>query len=295
VRVPSVLAVLSVAGLVLGACSGGSGSSQGSPATQQSAVAASTTTSTLAPTLDSPAAVAGALTQVERGLRAVSDPNPATLGTAQQRAYETLVAHPEWRTAALALIPADIASAVTSNLDAGVSLDALTSTGPAATTLPSWTIRAPQPEATLLADYHAAEAASGVPWAYLAGIHLIESRLGRIMGPSNAGAQGPMQFEPSTWAEYGQGTNIDDDHDAILAAGRFLAAHGGAANISRALLSYNNDSRYVRAVTDYATVLLAAPAAYDGYYEWQVEFQTASGTFVLPVGYPTQPALRIGG
>jgi hypothetical protein len=235
------------------------------------------------------------LTQAERGLRAVPDPKPVTFGTAQQRAYETLVAHPEWRTATLALIPADIAPTVSSNLDAGVSLDALTSTGPAATTLPSWTIRAPQPEATLLADYHAAEAASGVPWAYLAGIHLIESRLGRIMGPSNVGAQGPMQFEPSTWAEYGQGTNIDDDHDAILAAGRFLAAHGAPGNMSRALLAYNNDARYVRAVTDYATVLLAAPAAYDGYYQWQVEFQTTSGTFVLPVGYPTQPALRIGG
>jgi membrane-bound lytic murein transglycosylase B len=245
--------------------------------------------------LDSPAALAGALTQVERGLRTVGDPNPMALGTAQQRAYETLVAHPEWRAATLAAIPADVAPAVSSNLDAGVSLDALTSTGPAATTLPAWTIRAPQPEATLLADYHAAEAASGVPWAYLAGIHLIESRLGRIMGPSNAGAQGPMQFEPSTWAEYGHGTNIDDDHDAILAAGRFLAAHGAPGNMGGALLGYNNDSRYVRAVTDYATVLLAAPSAYDGYFQWQVEFQTAGGTFVLPVGYPTQPALRVAG
>jgi membrane-bound lytic murein transglycosylase B len=146
-----------------------------------------------------------------------------------------------------------------------------------------------------VADYHAAEAATGVPWAYLAGIHLIESRLGRIKGPSSAGAQGPMQFEPSTWAEYGQGTNIDDDHDAILAAGRFLAAHGAPANMGRALLAYNNDSRYVRAVTDYANVLLAAPAAFDGYYQWQVEFQTATGTYVLPVGYPTQPALRLAG
>ncbi len=286
--------MVAVAAVVFGACSGG-GSNPGAAGPAGSTASAATTPSTRTATLNSPAALAAALTQAERGLRAAADPNPARLGTTQQRAYETLVAHPEWRAATLAAVPADVAPAVTSNLDAGVALDALTSTGPAATTLPAWTIRAPQPAATLLADYHAAEAASGVPWGYLAGIHLIESRLGRIVGPSNAGAQGPMQFEPSTWAQYGQGTNIDDDHDAILAAGRFLAAHGAPANMGRALLAYNNDSRYVRAATDYATVLLAAPNAYDGYYQWQVEFQTAGGTFVLPVGYPTQPPLRVGG
>jgi membrane-bound lytic murein transglycosylase B len=294
VRTPSAVALLGVASLLLGACTGGGGSSPGASGTARSS-STTTTTAARAAALDSPAALAAVFTQAERGLRAVGDQNAATFGIAQQQAYETLVAHPEWRAATLAAIPADVAAAVNSNLDAGVSLNALTSTGPAATTLPAWTIQAPQPEAALLADYHAAEAASGVPWGYLAGIHLIESRLGRIMGPSSAGAQGPMQFEPSTWATYGHGTNIDDDHDAILAAGRLLAAHGAPGDMGRALLAYNNDSRYVRAVTDYATVVLAVPAAYDGYYQWQVEFQTGSGTFVLPVGYPTQPAVRIAG
>jgi membrane-bound lytic murein transglycosylase B len=133
-----------------------------------------------------------------------------------------------------------------------------------------------------------------VPWAYLAAIHLVESRLGRIMGPSGAGAQGPMQFIPSTWAAYGRG-NINDDRDAILAAGRYLAARGGAANIGKALLAYNADTRYVKAVEDYANVLLASPAAFDGYYQWPVFFQTATGTYLLPEGYPRQPAVRRSG
>ena len=115
------------------------------------------------------------------------------------------------------------------------------------------------------------------------------------MGPSSAGAQGPMQFLPSTFAEYGHGGNIDDDHDAILAAARLLATHNGATNINQALLGYNDDQRYAEAVEDYASVLLANPAAFDGYYQWPVVYQTSTGTYVLPEGYPTQPAVRQAG
>jgi membrane-bound lytic murein transglycosylase B len=189
-------------------------------------------------------------------------------------------------------VPADVQNVVASNLDAAVSLDSLTTGGPPATTLPRWTVRAALPEATLLSYYKEAEQASGVPFGYFAGIHLIESRLGRIMGPSSAGAQGPMQFIPATWATFGRGGNINDDHDSILAAGRLLAAHGGGANIARALLSYNNDQRYARAVQDYAGVLANNVAAFDGYYQWPVLYQTSTGTYLLPEGYPAQAAIR---
>ena len=59
----------------------------------------------------------------------------------------------------------------------------------------------------------AAEARSGIPWVYLAAVHFIESRMGRIHGNSPAGAQGPMQFLANTWATFGNGGDIDDDHD----------------------------------------------------------------------------------
>jgi len=153
----------------------------------------------------------------------------------------------------------------------------------------------PTAAAQLLADDHEAEATTGVSWAYLAAINFIETRFGRDVGTSTAGAQGPMQFEPATWTQYGHGGNILDDHDAILAAGRLLAANGGAANIAKAIFAYNNSHQYVTAVQDYATVLLAAPSAFYGYYQWQVYFKTNAGTFLLPERYPAQPAVRTSG
>lgn len=280
-----------VVGCVLAACGGASASHAGGTPHRGT----TTTTTTTPLRLDSAADVATTLTTIERGLRSPGDPMAVVYGPLQPEAYATLVSHPEWRAAVLAAVGPDVAAAVSANLDASVSLDSLTTGGPLSSALPPWTIVAPEPEATLVADYTAAQAATGVPWGYLAGIQLIESRLGRIVGPSSAGAQGPMQFLPSTFAEYGQGGNIDDDHDAILAAARLLAAHGGATDINRALLAYNDDQRYAKAVEDYAGVLAASPAAFDGYYQWPVVYETSAGTFVLPVGYPTQPAQRQAG
>jgi membrane-bound lytic murein transglycosylase B len=37
----------------------------------------------------------------------------------------------------------------------------------------------------------------------------VESGFGHNDGPSSMGALGPMQFEPPTWALYGDGGNIN--------------------------------------------------------------------------------------
>jgi len=60
-----------------------------------------------------------------------------------------------------------------------------------------------------------------------------ETNHGETMGPSSAGAMGPMQFLPSTWKEYGVDGNRDgvanimDPEDAVLAAAAYLE-DGGA-------------------------------------------------------------------
>ena len=108
--------------------------------------------------------------------------------------------------------------------------------------------------------------------------------MGRIEGLSTAGAQGPMQFLPSTWAECCQG-DIDDDRDAIVGAARYLSRSGAPADMERALFRYNRDTRYVAAVTAYAQNMAADERAYFGYHAWQVFYASSAGDVRLPVGY----------
>ncbi|MFE8913427.1 lytic murein transglycosylase [Streptomyces globisporus] len=71
-------------------------------------------------------------------------------------------------------------------------------------------------------------------------------------------AVGPMQFIPSTWASWGQDANGDgrkdpnNIYDAALAAGRYLCANDRdlalAADLDKAVLSYNRSSEYLRTV-----------------------------------------------
>lgn len=107
--------------------------------------------------------------------------------------------------------------------------------------------------------YQGAARQQGLDWEYLAAINFLESSFGRNTNDSPAGAQGPMQFIPSTWALYGDGGNVRDPHDAIYAAARYLHAMGAPANYPLAIRRYNNDGNYVAAVRD-----LAAAIATDG-------------------------------
>jgi murein DD-endopeptidase MepM/ murein hydrolase activator NlpD len=108
----------------------------------------------------------------------------------------------------------------------------------------------------LLALWQRDGAAYGVPWQVLAAINKVESNFGRNMGPSSAGAIGWMQFMPSTWERWGVDANGDGDpwspDDAIAAAARYLAASGGATDISRAVFSYNHAQWYVDEVMQLA-------------------------------------------
>jgi murein DD-endopeptidase MepM/ murein hydrolase activator NlpD len=110
----------------------------------------------------------------------------------------------------------------------------------------------------LVALWQGAGSAYGIPWEVLASINKVESNFGRNMGPSSAGAVGWMQFMPSTWERWGVDANGDgvadpwNPEDAIYAAARYLAASGGAQDISRAVLSYNHAQWYVDEVLQLA-------------------------------------------
>ncbi|HEX5247755.1 MAG TPA: lytic transglycosylase domain-containing protein [Gaiellaceae bacterium] len=103
------------------------------------------------------------------------------------------------------------------------------------------------PVARLRSYYAEAERRSGVSWQVLAAVNFVESDFGRLRESSVDGAQGPMQFMPSTWASYGRG-DVHDPHAAILAAARFLRAAGAPGAERAALLRYNHSSLYVDAV-----------------------------------------------
>jgi cell wall-associated NlpC family hydrolase len=136
--------------------------------------------------------------------------------------------------------------------------------------LPSATALADIPSA-YLALYQQAALRFGLPWELLAAVGKVESDHGRDPGtdePNAAGAEGPMQFEPATFAAYSwaAGTpdpNIDDPHDAIEAAAAMLAANGAPGDTRAALYAYNHADWYVEEVLSWAATYEAQAAVSD--------------------------------
>jgi hypothetical protein len=231
-----------------------------------------------------PAQLADDLVADEQALRNPSTPEPALTVAArrQQAAYRAIGRHSEWDGIVRPRIPGSLLQIYDLNVDARRQLYPMTEVKD---TVPAWRIVAPAPANALMSYYREAEAATGVGWNYLAAINLVESRFGSINGVSTAGAQGPMQFLPSTFDAYGGGGDIYSPRDSIMAAGRYLAANGFANDPDHALFRYNNADRYVHAINDYAAVLAADPAAFTGYYRWDVYYRTTAGDVLLPIGY----------
>ncbi len=94
----------------------------------------------------------------------------------------------------------------------------------------------------------------GEDWYILAAVGKVESDHGANLGPSSAGAMGPMQFLPSTWETSGVDgdgdgvANIMDPEDAIPAAARYLKDGGAPRDWYRALYTYNHADWYVKKV-----------------------------------------------
>jgi hypothetical protein len=256
-----------------------------------------TTTTTLPPTTTTtlppgpPVAAGdpdGLALQLGATIAALRDPatpeaDLARLGHTEQVAVYALLDHPDWVPLVLAKLPENQRGIVQANVNAGTELRALAPK--LKDSLPTgWAIEAPRPAAELLGYYKEGEAQTGIPWAYLASINLVETRMGRIHGLSSAGAQGPMQFMPQTWARFGQG-DVNNPRDAILAAARYLKHNNAPVTMDTAIWNYNRSWHYVAAVKTYAEQMLADERAYLGYYHWQVYYRTATANTHLPEGW----------
>ncbi len=103
-----------------------------------------------------------------------------------------------------------------------------------------------------------------MPWTVLAAIGTVESDNGQSTlagvhsGANPAGAEGPMQFEPATFAAYDEPVppggseppSPYDPADAVYAAARLLCANGasGGTDLAAAVFAYNHSASYVAQV-----------------------------------------------
>ena len=313
----SLTGLVAVVAVTLAACAGGGDDADRAtpapssdptttttaPSTTTAAPTTTTTTTTVSPTsvpspaalaplrpplaADDPEALAAQIAAAELTIRdpAAGDVDVASAALAQQVAYRKLARLPEWLEPVLAAVPEHLRWAVTHNVEARRAFEAMHRVR--STTVPAWQIVAPEPPEQLVATYQEAAAQFGLQWPYLAAIHLVETGIGRIRGTSVAGAQGPMQFLPSTWAAFGAGGDINSTRDSIFAAARYLAHNHGATNILGALWNYNHSNHYVHGVSLYAEAIAEHPLAFRGFYGWGIWYTTRFGDAYLPVGYAT--------
>jgi cell wall-associated NlpC family hydrolase len=157
----------------------------------------------------------------------------------------------------------------------GSSSGAAVAVGPGASGSPAGSHGLAVPAAwESLAQQAAAAICPGLEWTVLAAIGRVESDSGRSSAPgvasgaNSAGAEGPMQFEPGTFAEYatvGPGgadpPSPYDPVDAVYSAAKLLCADGAASasHLAQAVMAYNHSVTYVDTVLVVATALGADP------------------------------------
>jgi cell wall-associated NlpC family hydrolase len=132
------------------------------------------------------------------------------------------------------------------------------------------------PSAWLTLYQQAASTCPGLPWSVLASIGTVETDNGRSNAPgvwsgaNSAGAEGPMQFEPATFAAYAavgpggtQPPSPYDPSDAVTTAAALLCANGGGstATLRSAVADYNHSDPYVDTVLTLALAFGDDPQA----------------------------------
>jgi cell wall-associated NlpC family hydrolase len=169
---------------------------------------------------------------------------------------------------AVAVVAAVVATAVVASALSLLGAGGVTPTGPAAAT-------ATIPPGMLALYQAGATTCPGLPWTILAAIGTVESDNGQSdlagvhSGANGAGAEGPMQFEPATFAAYAEPVppggaappSPYDPADAVYAAARLLCANGaaGGRDIPAAVFAYNHSATYVAQVLALAQALAGPP------------------------------------
>jgi hypothetical protein len=198
----------------------------------------------------------------------------------QQRAIRLLTGDRVLRDATIAALPPWLRPIVRGAAEAGATISAGIGPVPNDDALEMRT-RPPLPPDVLLRHYRAAERRFGVPWTLLAAVHFMETKFGRVVSPSWAGAQGPMQFLPSTWEAFGLGGDIHDTRDAIHGAANYLRATGAPEDMPAALWAYNPVEYYRQAVLRYERLMRRDVRVFYAFYAWQVFVRIRSGAVQL--------------
>jgi membrane-bound lytic murein transglycosylase B len=233
----------------------------------------------------SPGSLARELTDVSRALRGATDrwrvggdlrrggpPKEVTLGALyQQRIYRLLAKRPRLARATLRRLPPQLRPEAR---DITTALHNFLRLSPPPKRRKFTTGRA-LPPGLLLDYYQRAQRRFHVSARVLAAVNHVESGFNRLRNNSVAGAQGPMQFIPSTWRRYGLGGDVRDPRDAILGAANYLHASGAPGSYRRALFSYNRSRLYVDAVLRFARRLRGR--GFLAIYSWQIFVRTPSG------------------
>ncbi len=130
--------------------------------------------------------------------------------------------------------------------------------------------RAAIPSAWVTLYQEAATTCPGLSWAVLGAVGTVESDSGQSTAPgvwsgaNSAGAEGPLQFEPATFAAYatvGPGgvrpPSPYDPIDAVFSASRLLCADGAGVptSLHGAVAAYNHSEVYVNTVLTLAIAL----------------------------------------
>ena len=207
-----------------------------------------------------------------RLIRANAAPVSVATAYAMQRVELRLSDDSALAARVIRLLPAALARDVTDDVLAHRELARLTPPRPLSAFRPGPAVAASK----LRAWYAEGQRRSGVSWQVLAAVNFVESDFGRMRQTSVAGAQGPMQFMPSTWASYGRG-DVHDPRAAILGAARFLRAAGAPADERGALYRYNPSSAYVDAVERYAGRIRRSARAFFQYYARPLVVRTPTG------------------
>jgi Transglycosylase SLT domain len=190
----------------------------------------------------------------------------------QQRIHLILTARPALAREVLPSLPRGAAAHARATIRARRGLGEITPPTPG-----RYRTGPPEPPRQLLAYYREAQRRFGLQWRVLAAVNFVESAFGRMRNSSAAGAQGPMQFIPSTWEAYGMGGDVNDPHDAIMGAANYLRASGAPGDLTGALYAYNPSDLYVRAVLAYAGRIRRDRSAFLSYYSWQVFVRLPEG------------------